>query len=164
MVTVRPAVVGDEHALAELNAFVQDLHVQHRPDHFKPTLPEDVSEWYRSLLQAQTARMWIAEEDGRPAGYVLVKFQNWADNPFTRARTWCEIDQIAVDPSYRRRGIARALIVQAITEAKAQGVESIETASWAFNDDTHVVFRRLGFEVKSMRFELKRERSLDRTD
>ena len=76
-------------------------------------------------------------------------------NPFCRARRWCEIDQIAVDPKYRRRGIGRSLILKAIAEARTEGIRDIEATSWSFNEETHEMFRRLGFSPKTVRFERK---------
>jgi ribosomal protein S18 acetylase RimI-like enzyme len=72
-----------------------------------------------------------------------------------RARHWCEIDQIAVDPNYRRRGIARSLNLKAIAEIRTEGIRDIEATSWFFNEETHEVFRRLGFLPKTVRFEFK---------
>ena len=97
--SIRPAVVGDEALLADLNRFVQDLHLAQRPDHFRPTRLEEVARWYRSLLENPTIRLWIAEEDGLPVGYLLALVHEVPENPFVRARRWCEIDQLAVDPN-----------------------------------------------------------------
>ena len=90
-----------------------------------------------------------------PVGYLLAIFHEAPENPFARARRWCEIDQVAVDPNRRRRGIARALILNAVSWAKTEGIPQIEAASWSFNDDAHEMFRRLGFVPKTTRFELK---------
>ena len=98
--------------------------------------------------------MWIAEEQGTPVGYVLAMFQHVPAGPFTQTKDWCEIDQIAVDSNHRRRGIARALVLKAIAEAKAEGIHKVEATSWAFNEETHEVLRRLGFTPKVVRFEL----------
>ncbi|MEP7306475.1 MAG: GNAT family N-acetyltransferase [Acidobacteriota bacterium] len=105
---IRPAAIGDEALLAALNDFVQALHLGRRPDHFSPTQPTELATWYRSLLEKSTTRIWIAEEDDLPVGYLLAILHEAPENPFVRARRWCEIDQVAVDPSRRRRGIARA--------------------------------------------------------
>jgi GNAT superfamily N-acetyltransferase len=152
---IRPAAIGDEALLAGLNDFVQELHLGRRPDHFKPTQSAELATWYRSLLEKTTTRIWIAEEDGLPVGYLLAIFHEAQENPFVRARRWCEIDQVAVDPSRRRRGIARALILNAVFWAKTEGIPHIEAASWSFNDGAHEMFRRLGFVPKTTRFELK---------
>ena len=62
--TVRAAVLGDEELLAVLNGLVHELHVANRPEEFKPTRAENVSAWFRSLLEKPTVLIWIAEEDG----------------------------------------------------------------------------------------------------
>jgi GNAT superfamily N-acetyltransferase len=152
---IRQAAIGDEALLASLNRFGQAVHVASRPDHFKPTQSDELARWYRSLLEKPTTRAWIAEEDGLPVGYLLALVNEAPENPFVRARRWCEIDQLAVDPSRRKRGIARALILNAVSTAKAEGILDIEAASWSFNNGAHEVFRRLGFAPKTTRFELK---------
>jgi GNAT superfamily N-acetyltransferase len=152
---IRPAAIGDEALLTGLNGFVQELHLARRPDHFRPTQSAELTTWYRSLLEQPTTRIWIAEEDGVPVGYLLAILHGAPENNFTRARRWCEIDQVAVDPSRRRRGIARALILNAASWAQAEGIPNLETVSWSFNDGAHEVFRRLGFVPKTIRFELK---------
>jgi ribosomal protein S18 acetylase RimI-like enzyme len=121
MTTIRAAVTGDEELLAKLNGFVQELHLQRRPDHFRQTHLTELATWFKFLLEKPTARVWIAEEQGRPVGYVLAIFQDLPENPFTHARSWLEIDQIAVDSNHRRRGIGRALVLKAIAEARAAG-------------------------------------------
>jgi GNAT superfamily N-acetyltransferase len=151
---IRPAAIGDEALLAGLNDFVQALHLGRRPDHFRPTQFAELPTWYRSLLEKATTRIWIAEEDGLPVGYLLATLHKASENPFARTRRWCEIDQVAVDPSRRRRGIARALILNGVSCAKTEGIPHIEAVSWSFNDGAHEVFRRLGFVPKTTRFEL----------
>ena len=47
--TVRPAGVGDDHALAALNRFVHDVHLARRPDYFK-TARADEAAACRELL------------------------------------------------------------------------------------------------------------------
>ena len=153
--TIRPAAIGDEALLAGLNACVQELHLGRRPDHFRPTQSAELATWYRSLLEKATSHIWIADEDGLPVGYLLMIVHEARENPFARARRWCEIDQVAVDPSRRRRGIARALILNAVSWAKAEGIPRIEAASWSFNDGAHEMLRRLGFVPKTTRFEFK---------
>lgn len=89
--SIRAAVVGDESLLADLNRFVQDLHLAKRPDHFRPTRSQELAGWYQVLLEKPTTRIWIAEEDGLPVGYLLALVHEVPENPFVRARRWCEI-------------------------------------------------------------------------
>lgn len=154
---IRAAAIGDEKLLAKLSTFAQDVHLERRPEHFKPTKIPELAAWYRSLLESPTARVWIAEDTGLPVGYVLAILHHLPETPFTQDRQWCEIDQIAVDPSYRRQGVARSLILKVLATARAEGILQIEAASWSFNEEAHQAFRRLGFAPKTVRFELKAE-------
>jgi GNAT superfamily N-acetyltransferase len=152
--TIRAAVLGDEALLAVLNGFVHELHVANRPEYFKPTRAEHVSAWFRSLLQKPAVLIWIAEEDGVPVGYVLALLHEREENPFCSARRWCEIDQLAVDDRWRRRGIARTLVQRALTEVRRRGIREVEMSSWSFNEAAHDAFRRLGFAPQVIRFGL----------
>jgi GNAT superfamily N-acetyltransferase len=153
-INIRSAAIGDEALLASLNRFVQDVHLAERPETFKPTHPEELAGWYRSMLEKPTTRAWIAEADRTAVAYILAVAYQAAESPFAQTRRWWEIDQIAVDPNRRRVGIARALVFTVVAAARTEGVRQIETASWSFNTSAHDVFRRLGFHPKITRFEL----------
>jgi GNAT superfamily N-acetyltransferase len=150
---IRPADPGDAPTLAELHPHVHGLHVAARPDFFKEARREDVAAWFREQLARSEVRMWLGEVDAAPAGYTLVYFHERPERPFAHARRWCEIDQIAVAPAGRRRGVARALVEAALKEARRRGIRDIELSSWAFNTAAHEVFLRLGFTPKVIRFE-----------
>lgn len=152
--TVRAAVPGDEKRLAVLNGFVHELHVANRPEYFTPTRAENVSAWFESLLQKPTVLICIAEEDGVPVGYVLAPLHERPENPLCPARRWCEIDQIAMDDKWRRRGIARTLVQTVLAEVRSRGIRDVEVSSWSFNEAAHHVFRWLGFAPKVIRFGL----------
>lgn len=153
MTTIRAAGPADAEQLARLNQFVQTLHLQQRPDHFRITQVPELAAWYRGLLGQSTTRAWVACVGDAPVGYVLAIIQHAPETPFTKPRAWLEVDQLAVDPDFRRQGIGRALVREAVAEAKARGLSRIEAASWSFNADTHEVFRRLGFAPRTVRFE-----------
>jgi ribosomal protein S18 acetylase RimI-like enzyme len=156
-VAIRAAVHGDEQRLTVLNGFVQGLHVSKRPESFKPSSQGEVVEWFRGLLRNTSARMWIAEEAGAAIGYVLTMVQERPENPFCRTRRWCEIDQVAVDPGSRRKGVATALIQKALTEAAAEGFAEVELCTWSFNVEAQSLFKKFGFEPKFLRWERKSE-------
>ena len=151
--TIRPAAPEDGEILARLNSLVQQLHVTRRPDYFKPTVLAEVAEWFREGLGKPSVRAWIAEEGGAAVGYVLAVVRERPASPFCHARSWCEIDQLAVAPGARRKGVARALIARVIVESRAQRLSDVEANSWSFNDEAHITFRRLGFLPKTVRFE-----------
>jgi diamine N-acetyltransferase len=153
-VGIRAASPVDGPTLAALFEHVHGLHVAARPDFFRSASPDEAAAWLASLVEGPSSRIWIAERDGCPIGYVLTYFHERAGRPFSRPRRWCEIDQIAVVPDQRRRGAARALVQAALDEARQRGIRDIELSSWSFNVEAHETFRRLGFKPKVIRFEL----------
>lgn len=152
--TIRNAIAGDEELLAKLNAVVHDVHLDKRPADYRQTTVAELATWYRSLLEASTARAWIAEHNDRPIGYVLAVVNRRAENPFCPARLWWELVEISVEPMFRRQGVGRALVHRAIAEATKLGITSVEAQSMAFNQEAHELLRDIGFVPKSIRFEL----------
>ena len=144
--------MGDVDVLAGLNQSVQELHVAHRPEYFKPGDAIAVAGWFRSKLEDGDVRGWIAEWDGSAAGYALTITYSRPKNAFGFARRWCEIDRIAVAPEFRRRGIARALVERVVEDAPLRGIMDVELTSWCFNTEAHEAFRALGFTEKVVRF------------
>jgi GNAT superfamily N-acetyltransferase len=153
-VSIRVASSADGATLAALFEHVHGLHVAARPDFFRIAPPDEAAAWLASLVDGPSSRIWLAESDGSPIGYVLAYFHERVARPFSHPRRWCEIDQIAVVPDQRRRGAARALIQAALDEAGRRGIRDIELSSWSFNVEAHATFRRLGFTPKVIRFEL----------
>jgi GNAT superfamily N-acetyltransferase len=152
--TIRAAGPGDERILAELNALVHEIHLCRRPDVFKPTDLDELAAWFQSLLPQAHVRAWIAEREGAPIGYVLAFHHKGRENPFQLARPWCEIDQIAVQPTSRNRGVARTLIQKVLDDADAENIRFIELNTWSFNEAAQQAFAQLGFIPKMVRYEL----------
>ena len=154
MLTIRRASEADIGMLSPLKAALHDQHVKEVPDAFKPMRLDDVTTWLRERLNEQATHVWLAEDDGVVAGYVLATRRQREETPYSFARQWCEIDEIVVDGTYRRRGVARALIARAIAHAHELGLNCIELSTWDFNEPAHAAFARLGFQRMLVRYQL----------
>jgi GNAT superfamily N-acetyltransferase len=64
-------------------------------------------------------RTYVAEEDGSVAG-----FATWAE-----AGGIIELEDLFVDPGWRRRGIATALVSRIVEVLRARGVECLEVTA-----------------------------------
>jgi GNAT superfamily N-acetyltransferase len=155
-VNVRRATIGDLPAFLELHTHVHALHLQRRPEQFKPTETHAIEARFREGLGADSPKIWVAELAGKVVGYAVEVQAQKAENTWCPARRWCEIEQVGVDPAHRRRGIARALLQTIVDSAHAAGIDEIELTSWSFNQDAHRAFEHFGFVSKIVRFELKR--------
>ena len=64
-------------------------------------------------------RMYVAEEDGSVVG-----FATWAEADGT-----IELEDLFVDPRWRRRGIATALVSRIVDVLRARGVQCLEVTA-----------------------------------
>ena len=149
-INVRAAGSEDVQALVVLNRSVQELHLAHQPDYFKDADSRSVADWFSSMLQNPDVRVWVGEVGSVPAGYALTMTRDRPENAFCFGRRFCEIDQIAVSPAFRRRGVARALIQRVLEDARLRTLPDVELTSWCFNGDAHESFRALGSRRRSL--------------
>lgn len=74
---------------------------------------ELVERWRRDLAEPIPHRWWLAEVGGRPVGFAGIR-----PSPDPAIS---ELDTIAVDPAWWRRGIGRALLAVALDQLRADG-------------------------------------------
>jgi GNAT superfamily N-acetyltransferase len=77
-------------------------------------------------------RTYVAEEDG-----AVVGFAAWA-----RAGGVMELEDLFVDPDWRRRGIATALVGRIVDVVRAQGAQCLEVTA---NPDAQGFYHAAGF-------------------
>jgi diamine N-acetyltransferase len=158
-ITIRAAGDGDVEQLAALGASVQQLHVAGRPDVFKTADPQALRELFRKRLAESTARIWIAETAGVMVGYAVTVDKRQEENAYAYARSWREIEEIAVRAEHRRRGAAGALLRHIEIATQADGISVVELNTWTFNNAARSSFERLGFVPKNIRYERRTRRS-----
>ncbi|MCA1697088.1 MAG: GNAT family N-acetyltransferase [Actinobacteria bacterium] len=143
--TVRPATMADEAALAELNAVVQRMHHEVAPEWFKPPEIGPTIGYFREALRSDALHTFVAEADGAVRGYVLARLQQRPESALTYGGLVVELDQISVDPAYRGRGLGRELIDHVKTLASDLGATALQLTVWDFNRQARHVFERAGF-------------------
>lgn len=149
---IRRAVCGDEPLLVRLNQVVHDLHVKAYPQYFKLTDADELAAHYLLLLSQPTTKIWLAEVDETPVGYVIARFRDAPEHAFCRERRWCEIDEIAVEPAWQNRGIGASLVQQVIAEARDYGASEVELTTWCFNEQAQQALEHMGFTPKCVRY------------
>ena len=149
--TIRPATVGDQVALAELNAVVQQMHHDVAPEWFKPPDLAPAIDFFREALRSDALRIFVAEVDGVVRGYALARLQQRPETALTYGGLVVELDQICVDPAYRGRGLGRQLIDQVRSLATDVGATHMQLTVWEFNRHAREVFERAGFAATMTR-------------
>lgn len=154
MVHIRTATLEDVVILAQLNAHVQSIHVAARPKLFKATMDtEALAAHYLKLLADMHYRAFIAEVDQIPAGYILCILREVPENLFTYAQRLVHIDQISVNPAYKRHGCGTALIEAAMELARNEDMQRVSLDVWNFNQVAQAFFQQQGFQAFVLRMD-----------
>ncbi len=139
---IRRATSRDLGTLAELRiGMFRDMGVQYEPH--LDDLDAAMRPWMETAFAEDRLVGLIAEEDGVVVGGLQVA---WLVGPPSRVnpsgRT-AYLFGLRVLPEYRRRGIARKLLEQAIELARDNGVRMITLQA---SEQGRLVYERLGFE------------------
>jgi len=78
---------------------------------------------------------WLAWEEDAPVGFVLVRDLG----------NECEILSLGVEPRWRRRGAAQALLFAAIAETRRRNLSSVVLEVAVDNDPANALYAALGF-------------------
>ena len=137
---IRPAREDDDAALLEIDFATWTRAVSPAP---APT-----REGRTSFFDNRTARenYLVAEADGRILGYVLVH-QNI---PLPSHQHVLGINGLAVDPSAQGRGIGRALVEAAVSEATRRGATKLTLRVLGENTGARRLYERCGFVVEGL--------------
>jgi GNAT superfamily N-acetyltransferase len=142
---VRAAEAADVSAVAALNATVQQLHYEARPDWFVAPDAEAIASWLTATLGRDDVFVFVAEEDERILGYAVATLRRRAPTPFTRSLVILEMDQIGVDAEVRRSGVG-SLLLRRIADLRSEvGGDLAMLTVWDFNEVARASFRSRGF-------------------
>lgn len=96
----------------------------------------------RCLSASDHVHIFIALADGTVAGTLTLVINRLLSA--VRAR----IEDVVVDESFRRRGIAAALVQHAVAVAKKQAAKTIDLTSSPKRVAANALYQRLGFQTR----------------
>ncbi len=148
---IRPAVPEDHGAVAGIIAQVQQMHVDWRPDIYRPNddlLPLDVfaDECARGLA-------FVAECDGQVAGVMEIVYRH-IETPAHVTRDIVFVDTMAVDEPFRGKGVGKALFHYLKQLKEEKQLDGIELQVNARNTAALRMYEKCGFTFKSINMEL----------
>lgn len=145
---IRRAVQTDIAGISKLLAQVLSIHHAGRPDIFKPGAVKYRPEELGALLEDDTRPVFVAEEDGRVAGYAFCIFQQHKnDNILTDIKT-LYIDDLCVDEGMRGRHVGRALYNFVVEFAKREGCYNLTLNVWECNAGAKKFYEACGLSVQ----------------
>ena len=108
------------------------------PQKTPPTREEMVS-----LVESKSSTLWMAkypDQNGEIAGFLTIVIYRVP----TGLRSI--VEDVVVDPAFRRRGVARALLHSAIDFARTAGANGVAMTSNPKREAANLLYQSLGFE------------------
>ncbi len=112
---------------------------------------KETKEKLEMLLQSQKDKIYVALSGDSLVGYVHANDYDLIYAPHMK-----NIMGIAVDSSYKRNGIGKALLHQVELWAKETGASGIRLVSGAERTDAHAFYRKCGFSGDKKQLNLKK--------
>ena len=149
---IRFAQDRDVPGMIDLLQQVGEVHHQIRPDLFRAGAQKYNEADLAALLQDPERPIFIAEIDGKVAGYCFCIFQITEHNPVLCDRKVLYIDDLCVDESVRGQGIATKLYSHALDYAKSLGCQAVTLNVWCGND-AQIFYEKCGMKPQKIGME-----------
>ena len=150
--TIRFAETRDIPGMIDLLQQVGQVHHQIRPDLFRAGAQKYDEPALEALLQDKTRPIFIADTDGKVAGYCFCILQVTEHDPVLRDRKVLYIDDLCVDESVRGQGIATKLYSHALDYAKSLGCDAVTLNVW-YGNDAQIFYEKCGMKPQKIGME-----------
>ena len=151
-ITIRKGVLSDAQLLAELNHTVQKLHADAYPQLFKqPGQDESMVVTMAQALENSLNYFFIAEVDGKPAGYIFAAILERAETAMKLPDRQMYINQMSIQPAFQRQGCGTLLLEAVRKLAQSLDIHTLGVDSWAFNQQAISFFQSHGFIPNNIR-------------
>lgn len=152
---IRTLPPSEARLLLPLNAVVQDIHAQARPDLFCSDPPDDALErFFSDWLRRDGVFAVVSEDADGPNGYALFEQEDRAGSVLLKAERRGVLHHIAVAPHARRQGIARSMTEFGKVRLKEAGCTRLCASYHAFNTGSRGLMAHLGFRLSVSSVEL----------
>lgn len=131
---------------------VQQLHVEWRPDVYKPACPLITMDMFEAILK--DGNWYVAEADGVVVG-ILELMKRHVESPAQVTKDVLFISTMAIDEKYRGKGIGHLFFEKVKQLKQEKGYDTIELQVNAKNRLAYEMYRKYGFTEKSINMELK---------
>ncbi|WP_167954806.1 GNAT family N-acetyltransferase [Anaerosporobacter faecicola] len=148
---IRYARKEDYEMVSTIMRQVQQLHVDWRPDIYKPNDIVLSQNEYEEAIEAKT--FVVAVCDGQVVGLLWYLLRH-IENPNQVTRDILFVDSMAVEEEYRGQGIGRQLFDFIKQVAEKQHLDGIELQVNARNKQAKAMYESYGFTEKSINMEL----------
>lgn len=150
-VQIRCAKSSDYNGVEAIMKEVQQLHIDWRPDIYKPADPVYSKEYYEKLVLE--SRLLVAEQDGNIVGLISFLYRHVESDKQVK-RDVIFVDDLAVKEEYRGCGIGSKLLSVIKDKVQEEHLDGLELQVNARNLAARKMYQKLGFTEKSINLEL----------
>lgn len=136
----------DLDKINELRKQVNDIHVEGRPDLFKPGFGDEIRDYAKVMMNNDNSDIIVVEREGVICGMACVECVDKPETPYSKGRRFYHVAEIAVDSNCRRQGVAKELFDFMVEDAKRRGIGRIELDVWEFNESAIEFYLAVGFK------------------
>lgn len=155
---IRTADRQDEEQVCRLLKILQDHHVAIRPDIFDgDSTEEEFRKDFVEALDRDSETCFVAEEEGKVVGVVIMIRDSLPSCPkYRQDVSYVKLQSLVVDPDYRRRGIATALMTEGQKWAREKGATFVWLMVWTTNGEAVQLYQHEGWSpiMQRMQFTL----------
>lgn len=150
---IRRLTLQDYDQLFHLYQQLDAMHIHARPDYFvhrEDLYPKDT---YLHNLEYPGCVDFGVFEDDKLIGFAGATL--WNESGMVKGLKTVCLDNIYVQPEYRRRGIAARLFAEIEAWAREQGAVRLDLHTWEFNQGAIALYREMGMVPQRYVFEKK---------
>ena len=151
---IRPATPKDIPGILALLRQVGGVHHAIRPDIFRDGACKYDASTLEALLQDPDRPIFIAD-DGSVAGYCFCILRQYRDDTVLTDRLELYIDDLCVDETRHRQGIASRLYRRACEYAREKNCAFVTLNVWTGNDGAQHFYENMGMTPRSVTMEYK---------
>ena len=144
-IRIRTAKKTDYESVSNIMSQVQDMHVEWRPDIYKPNdnlIPEDV---FEKIIENGT--FYVAEINDMVVGVLEIVFRH-IESPAHVTRDVIFIDTMAIDENFRGMGIGHQMFDSLKKMKQEKNLDAIELQVNARNRAAYEMYQKCGFTEK----------------
>lgn len=136
----------DDYPQADrLMGLLHKLHVDARPDLYVPMEHIYSEEKYGQMVESKDCIALCAVEQGQIIGLCIAQVRY---RSFMVDQCSVYVEDLIVDPAFRRRGVATALTRECEHRAKLCGAKRMDLMAWDFNKDALAFYEAHGMKMQ----------------
>ncbi|OFL25960.1 acetyltransferase [Fusobacterium sp. HMSC064B12] len=147
-VLIKEAAEIDYSIINRMLLKLQNYHSKNIPTIYKKLDSFFTFDEYLEILKDKNIYFLLATFDKEVVGLIWLRL-NEKSNKYEYERKQIWIEEIYVEPKYRRKGIAKILLNESLSKAKPLKAQSIELMIWNFNEISKKFFENY-FKVRSL--------------